>query len=55
MNSKLLKGLGFFATIVGFGLTLLNDYVDDKKLDEKIDKKFDEKMASMSNEGEESC
>ena len=55
MNSKLLKGLGYVVTIGGIILGLVTDYVDDKKLDEKINKKFDEKMASMNNEGEESC
>lgn len=55
MNSKLLKVLGYAVTVGGIILGLVTDYVDDKKLDEKIDKKFDEKMASMNNEGEESC
>lgn len=43
MKSCKLKTLGLIATIAGMGLTLVNSYVEDKKLDEKIDKKLDER------------
>ena len=35
-NSKLVKILGLVATVGGVAMTLLTDYVNEKKMDEKI-------------------
>ena len=43
MKNGGLKVLGIVATIAGAALTLLNSYVDDKKMDEKINKALDER------------
>lgn len=53
MNSKLIKVLGMTATIIGFGVTLLTDWVNEQKMDEMIDAKINEALAEK-NEDEES-
>ena len=52
MKSGGLKVLGIIATVAGAALTIVNGYVDDKKMDEKIDKKLDER-AKQNKEIEE--
>lgn len=53
MNTKLIKILGFVATAVGMGATLLTDYVNDKKMEEKIDERINEKLAALDDEDED--
>lgn len=48
MNDKLIKILGMSATIMGIGVTLINDWVADKKLDKKIDEKINEALTKMN-------
>lgn len=46
MNSKSIKILGMFATILGIGATLINDWVADKKTNEKIEQKVIEALTN---------
>ena len=50
INGKMVKILGIVATVVGMGATLLNDWVNEKKMDEKIDEKINEALANRENE-----
>ena len=36
MNSKMIKVIGMAATLIGIGVNLITDWVDDQKMDEKI-------------------
>lgn len=53
MNSKMIKILGFAATIIGVGANLITDWVNEKKMDEKIEEKINEALALKDNEDEE--
>ena len=53
MKSKRLKVIGLVATVIGFGVDLLSDWVDEAKLDDKIDKKLDEKLNGIDSKEEE--
>lgn len=53
MNTKLIKILGFVATAVGMGATLLTNYVNDKQMEEKIDERINEKLAALNDEDED--
>lgn len=53
MKGKLLKALGFAAAIIGFGATMLSDYVKDRQLDETIEEKVNEALAKKKEEEEE--
>ena len=50
MSSKVIKVLGIVATLAGAGLTLLNGYIDDKKMDEKINNALDEREKKNDKE-----
>lgn len=50
MNKKAIKVIGIAASVIGFGLSLLTDWVADKKLDEKIDTKVAEALAKSASE-----
>lgn len=39
MDSKKIKLIGILASAIGFGVTLLTDWVNDRKMDEKITEK----------------
>ena len=52
MNGKVIKIIGFVATVVGLGASLVNDWVNDKKLDDKISTKITEALADISTETE---
>lgn len=52
-NAKLVKILGLVATAVGMGVTLLTDWVNEKKMEEKIDECINEKLAALSDEEDE--
>lgn len=45
ISGKLIKIIGLATTVVGAGITLLNDWVNDKKLDAKIAEKLTEGLA----------
>ena len=53
MKGKQLKILGLAATVIGFGVNLISDWVDEAKLDDKIDKKLDEKLKRIDSKEEE--
>ena len=53
MNSKMIKAIGMAATIIGIGVNLLTDWVDEQKMDEKIEAKVNEALAKIE-EAEES-
>lgn len=53
MNSKMIKAIGMAATIIGIGVNLLTDWVDEQKMDEKIEAKVNEALAKK-DEAEES-
>lgn len=52
MNGKVIKVIGFVATVVGLGASLVTDWVNDKKLDTKIDTKISEALAEMNSKTE---
>jgi len=47
-NGKTVKILGIVATIVGIGVTLLTDWLDDKKMDEKISQALAKKITEIN-------
>ena len=49
-NSKLIKILGLVATVGGVAMTLLTDWVNEKKMDEKINECIDAKLAALSDD-----
>ena len=50
MNSKMIKVIGMAAALIGIGVNLITDWVDDQKMDEKIDKKVNEALAKKEAE-----
>lgn len=52
-NSKLVKILGLVATVGGVAMTLLTDWVNEKKMDEKINECIDAKLAALSDDEED--
>lgn len=48
-NVKLIKILGYVATIGGVVASLLSDWVDEKKMEEKIDERINEKLAALDS------
>lgn len=51
-NSKLVKILGLVAAVGGVAMTLLTDWVNEKKMDERINECIDAKLAAL-NENED--
>lgn len=45
MSGKTLKIIGMLATVLGLGLNLANNWIDDKKMEESVDKKVNEALA----------
>lgn len=52
-NAKLIKILGFIATAVGMGATILTDWVNEKKMEEKIDECIDKKLSALDDGNDE--
>ena len=50
MNSNMIKVIVMAATLIGIGVNLITDWVDDQKMDEKIDKKVNEALAKKEAE-----
>lgn len=48
-KTKLIKGLGIGASVLGVGLSLLTDWVNEKKTDEKLKKLVDEAISKQSS------
>lgn len=53
-KSKMIKFIGFAVTVIGVGVNLLSNWVDEKKMDERIEEKVDEALAQKDKEAEES-
>lgn len=52
MNSKMIKAIGMAATIIGIGVNLLTDWVDEQKMDEKIEAKVNGALAKKNDDEE---
>lgn len=52
MKPGTIKLLGFVATAIGFGATILANWVADKTLDEKIEERINVVLTERSNEEE---
>ena len=52
-NSKLVKILGLVATVGDVAMTLLTDWVNEKKMDEKINECIDAKLAALNDKDDE--
>lgn len=53
-KSKMIKAIGIAATIIGVGVNLITDWVNEQKMDEKIEEKVNEALARKDDEVEES-
>ena len=53
-NGKIIKTIGIAVTVIGFGVNILTDWVNEKKMEEKIDERINEKLAALNDEEEES-
>lgn len=54
MTNKIVKVIGFAATVLGFGATLVSEWVKDKEMDEKIEEKVNRALAEKDEETLES-
>lgn len=50
MKRKSIKIIGMAVTIIGIGVELLSDWVDERKLDEMIDEKINEAFENREEE-----
>ena len=54
-KSKWIKAIGVAATVIGVGVNLITDWVNEQKMDEKIEEKVSEALARRDkDEAEES-
>ena len=53
-KSKMIKFIGFAVTVIGVGVNLVSNWVDEKKMDERIEEKVNEALAQKDKEAEES-
>ena len=54
-KSKWIKAIGVAATVIGVGVHLITDWVNEQKIDEKIEEKVSEALARRDkDEAEES-
>lgn len=54
-KSKWIKAIGVAATVIGVGVNLITDWVNEQKMDEKIEEKVSESLARRDkDEAEES-
>lgn len=44
-NKNFIKAIGIAVTVIGFGVSILTDWVNEKKMDEKIEEKVNEALA----------
>lgn len=50
MKRKSIKIIGMAVTIIGIGVELLSDWVDERKLDEMIDEKINKAFENREEE-----
>lgn len=53
-KSTMIKAIGIAATVIGVGVNLITDWVNEQKMDEKIEEKINEALAQKDDEAEES-
>lgn len=51
-KSKMIKLVGFAVTIIGVGVNLVSDWLDEQKMDEKIEEKINEALVQKNKETE---
>lgn len=49
LNGKFIKTVSIAVTVIGAGVSILADWVNEKKMDEKIEKKVNEALAEQTN------
>ena len=49
-NKNLIKILGFAATVISLGSSIVTDWVNEQKMYEKIEEKVNEVLANKTNE-----
>lgn len=49
-KSKWIKAIGVAATVIGVGVNLITDWVNEQKMDEKIEEKVSEALARRDKE-----
>ena len=49
-NGKIIKTIGIAVTVIGFGVNILTDWVNEKKMDERIEEKVNEALAKRDSE-----
>lgn len=49
-KKKLIKGIGILSTLLGLGLNLLTDWVDEQKMNEAIEEKVNKAFAEKEEE-----
>ena len=47
-KSKMIKLVGFAVTIIGVGVNLVSDWLDEQKMDEKIEEKINEALVQKN-------
>lgn len=48
MNNKTIKIIGYIATIVGVGATLVTSWVNEKQMNEKIDEAVKQRLEQLN-------
>ena len=51
-NKNFIKAIGIAVTVIGCGVSILTDWVNEKKMDEKIEEKVNEALAKKDDENE---
>lgn len=49
-KSKMIKAIGILATVVGVGVNLITDWVNEQKMDERIEEKINEALAQRNED-----
>jgi hypothetical protein len=47
MSNKLIKSIGLAATVIGMGVSLVSEWVNEKKIDAKIEEKVIEAVTKQ--------
>lgn len=50
MNNKMIKIIGAAATVIGIGVNLITDWVNEQKMDEMIEEKINEALAQKESD-----
>ena len=52
-NKNLVKAIGFIATVIGMGVTLVSNWVQEKTMDSMIEEKISKALANDDEETNE--